>query len=127
MPTQKEILAEHRELLDQQWHERWPHGQWTVIHGAGRYWIAHQVRRSTSSTRCRARNAVFYGPPLFGGHPIPDGNIYVSDWTFYPSRWYGQPCKVEHCETKDALLKRLVKLGVPADVIEKVRAWRAEP
>jgi hypothetical protein len=120
VPTQKELLAAHREQLDAAWHVTWPNGQWTLIHGKSvhhesAYWIAHQVRRSTSHTRYRARNAVYYSPST--------GKTVTGDWVLYPSRWYGTPCRVEHHLSKALLLARLERAGVPGEIIDRVRDW----
>jgi hypothetical protein len=90
---------------------------WTFIHGENTWWIAHQVRRSTSSTRYKARHAIYYNIE----HEAPT----TADWVFYPTRWYGKPCRVEHHLSKALLIGRLERAGVPAEVIEKVRSWEA--
>lgn len=113
MPTQKELLAAHRRSLDAEWQRKWPDGQWTFIHGNSpddAWVIALQARRSTSHVRYRAQHAI--------GHKYPD--------PFYPSRWYGPSCRVEHFTSQEDLLARLAQFGMPVETTVAVRGWSHE-
>ena len=123
MKTQKELITEHRKLLNEQFHKKYPNGKFTIQrwHGVlGIHWVNE---RNTSHTKCHG-----IGVETIPKQSInPYGKVDPTDERV--CRLTFQPCSFGKCtiyDSKDKMERSAKRLGVPDYLVEAFNRYFEE-